>query len=132
MQVSEKIRLKKLDRKAKSDKFTKKKIERKKQSKNFLPTLFLTLLFCSGVSFMFFFVDPQNNGAVPIFFVLLFFALLFSLALLFGNTRRSLLISSSLTFFLILRYFGVGNILNFLLIFGVAITIDIYFARNGH
>jgi hypothetical protein len=49
---------------------------------------------------------------------------------LLANTRRGLISSGSLTLFLILRYFGIGNLINFLLIFGLAIATEVYFSKN--
>ena len=77
-----------------------------------------------------YFIEPETFGVIPLFFVLVFFALLFTNSLIFGNKRRGLIISISLTLFLLLRYFGVGNILNFLLLAGLALTVELYLAKR--
>jgi hypothetical protein len=48
---------------------------------------------------------------------------------LFINTKRGLVTTCGITLFLILRYFGLGNILNFILIMGVAISLEMYWSR---
>lgn len=98
--------------------------------KNFLPTLFLIILFWSIAAFIIYFVDPSAFGIVPALLLFIFFALLFTASLLFANTRRGVISASLLTFFLILRYLGIGNIVNFLLILGVGITLELYFSKT--
>jgi len=94
--------------------------------KNFLPTLIIVILLWSSIAFLIYFIDPFNTGVIPLFFLLFFLSSLFTLSLAFANTRRGLLTSLGLTFFLILRYLGIGNLLNFLLIFGLLITTELY------
>lgn len=77
-----------------------------------------------------FFIDPETPAAVFIFFLLLFLAVLFSTSILFANTRRGILSATGTVFFFLLRYFGLGNVLNLLLIAGILISIDRYFLRD--
>jgi len=98
--------------------------------KNFLPTLIITLLLWFLVAGIVYFIDPHTFGVLPLFFVLIFIAFLFSFSIIFSHTRRGFLTALGLTLFLILRYFGVGNLLNLLLISGVIIAIEIYFTRK--
>ena len=110
------------------------KEKRKKQirrRKNFLPTLIVTLLLWSLTFSLVYFIDPETALAVPGFFVLIFLSLLFTFSTIFASSRRGFLISFGIILFLILRYFGVGNILNFLLISGLLITAEIYFRRTN-
>jgi hypothetical protein len=102
----------------------------KKHRKNILLNLILVVFLWASVGFVIYFIDPFSDGAVPLFFVLIFLALLFTFSTFFANTRRGLLIAFGLTFFLIFRYFGVGNILNFLLIAALVITTEINQLRN--
>lgn len=106
-----------------------KKIRREnlKKRKNFLPTLILTIILIALTVSFIYFVDPTTNLALPVFFMLVFFSSLFLLSIIFGNSGRGLVMALGLTIFLILRYFGVGNILNFLLISGVVIAAELYF-----
>lgn len=98
--------------------------------KNFFPTLFVTILFWLLLIGLIYFVDPESFGAILLFFIILFSALFFTLAVILGNTRRGVIYCLCIIIFLALRYLGVGNILNFMLIFGVGITSDIYFTRK--
>jgi|WetSurSiteA1Bulk_404760.scaffolds.fasta_scaffold00067_14 hypothetical protein len=104
--------------------------ENRKKRKNFLPTLLLTILLWISLFFLIYFVEPDTFGVVPLFFFLIFFAFLFSFATLLADSRRGLSISVFLTLFLILRYFGIGNILNLLLLLGLFITSEVYFLKN--
>jgi len=108
--------------------------EKRKQQvlkrKNFLPTLLITVLLWLLLAGLVYFVDPGNFAAVPVFFVLLFTALLFTFSLLFTNTRRGLIGSVSLSIFFVLAYLGVGNILNLLLIVAIAVSIELYFGQT--
>lgn len=64
------------------------------------------------------------------FFLNLFLALFFTLAVIFASSRRGFLISSGVTFFLILRVFQIGNILNAILITAFVFTLDYYFTHT--
>ncbi len=101
-----------------------------KRRKNFLPTIIVTILFWLVIGYLLYFIDPENFGAVPVLFTLIFFALLFTFSIILANTRRGLLTSLGLTIFLILRYFGVGNILNLALLAGVVLAVEIYFTKT--
>ena len=77
-----------------------------------------------------YFIEPEVFGAIPLIFVLIFLATLFTSSLVFGNRRRGLIVSISLIAFLFLRYFGIGNALNFLLIAGLAVSAELYLAKR--
>ncbi len=98
----------------------------KKHRKNILLNLILIVFLWMSVGFVVYFVDPFASGAVYLFFVLIFLALLFTFSTFFASTRRGFLIAFGLTLFLTFRYFGVGNILNFLLIVALVITVEMY------
>ncbi|OGM77241.1 hypothetical protein A2210_02715 [Candidatus Woesebacteria bacterium RIFOXYA1_FULL_40_18] len=109
------------------------KEKRKEQAlrrKNFFPTLILTVLLWAAAGALIYFVEPDTFGAISAFFMTIFFALLFTFSTILANTRRGLITALGLTIFLILRYLGVGNILNFLLIAGVVITAELYFSTR--
>lgn len=88
-----------------------------------IATLFLWLLLGSIV----YFLNPHLFLVLPIFFFIVFLSSLFTFSLIFVNKRRGLLISIFLTVFLILKYFGIGNVLNFFLILGILVAIEVYF-----
>ena len=98
--------------------------------KNFLPTLIVIFLLWLSLAYIIFFIDPAQTGAVNLLFLLLFFTLLFTLSTLFANTRRGFIVSASTVFFLSLAYFGVANILNFILIIAIVAIIEIYLMKS--
>lgn len=120
------------DKKTYSRKY-KKTDERKKKIKlrrNFLPTLLIITVLWACCFFIIYFFDPATDGIVPIFIIIVFLSLLFTLSTIFANTRRGLISSIAVSAFLILRVFGIGNILNLILLSALAITSDIYFSRQ--
>lgn len=94
--------------------------------KNFLPSLVITILLGISLALIIYFTDPSESIFVFIFFLNLFLFSMFIFSLLFANSRRGLIISVCLTLFVILRYFGVGNILNAVLITGLGIIALLY------
>ena len=108
-------------------------IERKKEvklRKNFLPTFLITLFLWLACISIIYFTDPSQQGALPLFFMVAFFSLFFTFSIIFINSRRGLISSAGITIFAVLRYFGLGNILNFLLLMGVCLSAEIYLSRN--
>lgn len=98
--------------------------------KNFFPTLAVAIILWILSAGVVYFVEPEQFGILPLFFVLIFLSLLFTFSLVFGNSRRGLITSFGLTLFLVLRYLGVGNILNFVLIAAAILTFELYFVRR--
>lgn len=82
-----------------------------------------------GLGSFVYFIDPGAFMAVVVFFILIFTALFFTFSTILAHTRRGLITSLGLTLFLILRYFGIGHILNFLLLLAVCLCVEIYFNR---
>lgn len=106
------------------------KDRRKKEIKNrksFLPTLIMTVILWLTLGFLIYFVSPDFALSLPLFFLLVFFCLFFTFSIILDGSRRGLIISLAATLFVILRYFGIGNILNALLLLGIAVAIEIYF-----
>jgi len=96
--------------------------------KNFLPTLIITIFLWLLLGGLVYFVGPDSFGVIPLFFVLIFFCLLFTFSLIFANSRRGIVATIAITFFLLLTYLGVGNILNMILIVAIAACIELYFS----
>jgi len=108
----------------------------KRKRKNFFPTLILIIFLWALFAFQIFFVEPNMiknillpNTFLP-FFISLFLALFFTLAVIFANSRRGLISALAIIFLLILRIHNLGNILNAALLFAVAFTIDYYFTKS--
>lgn len=99
--------------------------------RNFLPTFLIAILLWLILATLVYFVEPETFGAVPAFFVLVFCAFLFTFAVIFANTRRGVIVALSTTFFLILRYFELGNILNLILIAALAVTFEFLFSKSS-
>ncbi len=101
--------------------------------KNYLPTLILIVALWSFLGLMLNFVEPALvkdiliPGAYLPFFAIFFPASWFTLAIIWGNTRRGLLMAIGLNVFLLLRIFQLGNALNLVLILGILIAVDRYF-----
>lgn len=77
-----------------------------------------------------YFVDPTARLAVIGFVVIFYLAGSFTLAIITTNTKRGLRVGAGLTIFLLLRYFGVGNIVSFILLVGVIAAIEYYFSQK--
>lgn len=104
-----------------------KKIRRRK---NFFPTLIIIFISWFAIAAIIYFINPATLGIVTLFFFVFFIALLFTFSTLLANSNRGLIIASTITLFLLLRYLGVGNIINFLLLAGLGITTDLYLSKN--
>ena len=104
--------------------------------KSRLAVFTLALVFWIGWGLIVFFLEPATiknlwlpHAYLP-FFLTLFGALFFSLAVIFMNSRHSLIISSGAILFLILRLFGLGNLLNAILISGSLLALELYFDKR--
>jgi len=98
--------------------------------KNFLPTLIVTFILWLATLGTISLVDPQTTFAIPLFFILCFFTLWFTGSIILANSRSGLVIASATVFFLLLRYFGIGNIINLFIIAGLAITTEVYLSKQ--
>lgn len=96
------------------------------QTKNFLPSLVITIILWLLLGSLIYFVEPTTFAALPIFFIVVFITSLFTFSFIFSNTKSGILIALGITIFLILRYLGIGNILNALLIAGIILVIELY------
>lgn len=97
-----------------------------------LTSFLITTLLWIAVSGIVIFIDPYTDWSIIVFFISLFLALLFTFSLLFQNSRRGLVVSSSLVLFLILRFFGIGNIINLLLLIGLATAVEVFFRKSNY
>ncbi len=110
-----------------------KKEKRKKEiklRKNFFLTFLLTFFLWVFLGGLIYFTEPNSTGVLILFFILAFLSLTFTFSIIFANTRRGIITSIFLTLFLLLRYLGVGHILNFLLLAGIGIAFDFYFKNR--
>lgn len=100
------------------------------QRKNFLPGLAVSAFFWIATFAVVFLVDPRHSWAVVLFFVFFTLAIFFAASLFFASSRRGLIASLVISIFALLRYFGVGNALNFFLLVGVGIAFDFFFGYH--
>ncbi|OGY07252.1 MAG: hypothetical protein A3D24_02640 [Candidatus Blackburnbacteria bacterium RIFCSPHIGHO2_02_FULL_39_13] len=101
-----------------------------KSRKNFLPTAILTLFLWGAWITIFFFVPPETF-LMPIFFLLLtFLCFLFTSSLIFANSRRGLLVATGVILYMILKYFGLINVLNIILIVAILGIVEYYFSNK--
>ncbi len=101
-----------------------------KLRKNVLPAFLVTVVLWGLIFLIIYFVEPETVGAIPLFLLILFLALVFTFSFAFAHARRGFLASMALITFLILRYLGIGNFLNFVLILGLVATIELYFSNK--
>jgi len=94
--------------------------------KNFLPTLIITLLSWIGFIYIIFFQSPSSPLFLTTFYLLLFLSLFLTLSLILTNSRRGLLISLFIIFYLLLRYFKVATFLNTGLLLAVLFSLELY------
>jgi len=110
-----------------------KRKERKAQKlkrKNFLPLLVITVIFWLLLGAIIYFLSPDAFGAVFLLFLVIFLTVFFTSSILFANSKRGGVIATSITLFIFLRFIGVGNIVNLLLLVGIVVTIELYFFKK--
>lgn len=111
----------------------KKKDKRKKEKryrKNLIWLIMLDIILWTLLAGIVYLIEPSTILIVPLFFIVLFLALILTLSLLLSNTRRGVLSSVGIFIFVILRYLGVGNILNLVLIASIVIAMEFYLSRD--
>ena len=77
---------------------------------------------------VYFFV-PEGWGNLAVFFGLLFWASFLTSGLVLRHRRRSLLTAVLIEVFFVMRYFGLGSILNLVLLAGLLVTVEVYLTR---
>jgi len=98
--------------------------------KNFLPTFALINGLWLAVFSIVYYVNPGRPGAIILFFIALFFALFFTLATIFLNSRRGLLSTFLILIFLFLRYIGIGNVFQLIVLLALFVVVEYYFWNN--
>lgn len=94
-----------------------------KRRKNFLPTLLLTIFAWIVTLLIIFFLKPTSALIICLFFLAVFLTLFLTLSIIVSDTKKGAIISGGLFLFLVLRFFGVGNFLNLILIAGLSIAL---------
>ena len=108
-----------------------------RRGKNYLLTLLIVVLLWTTFGLLIFLVEPEMvkdilvKGIYLPFFLNLYLALFFTLAVIFGSSWRGFLAASAIISFLVLRLSGLGSWLNLLLIFAISFTLDRHFTKKG-
>jgi len=97
------------------------------KKKNYIISLVLAVIFWLVWGFVFFLIPPDSYVSHLTFFVSLFLSLFLTFALLLANSRRGLLISLLINFYLIFRYFNLNNIIYPLILLFIFLLLEIYF-----
>lgn len=112
--------------------------------RNFLPAVIIDILLWITCGLIVFLSDPYGDSRLSLgsfqltvypniilFFVVLGFSLVITLALLFGNTRRGFLVAAFLVSVLILRLFKITNWGWIALAFILTVGIELFFVRKS-
>ena len=102
------------------------RLQEEQKTKLKWPTLVLTIILWVFNVLIIYFIEPETLGAIPLFFVLVFISSFLTFSVIFKNKIQGAIIAGSIILFLLLRFFGIGNILNLLLIVGIVAAIEIY------
>ena len=101
-----------------------------KKRKNFLPTLFLAILFWITWGWLTYSFPPEGFLVFVGFLTSLFMALFLTASLLLANSRRGFLIAVGLVGFLLFAYFDLGHWLNLALFVAILVFLEIYLAKR--
>jgi len=74
---------------------------------------------------------PETTLAVVFFYLLFFLAVFFTFALVFGNSRRGALVGVALAVALFLSQIKQAHVLNFILLAGLLLSIELYAAKRS-
>lgn len=100
-----------------------------KERKNYLPTVLIVLCLWLAVAIFILLVDPQISWAIPLFLLLIFAAVMLTFAIVFGNTRRGVLLAMGITIFLGLKILNMASPLNTILLIGALAAFEFYYSR---
>jgi len=101
-----------------------------KRRKNFLPPLILAIIFWGIWVWFVYSFPPDNNLLIFIFYILLFLAAFFTMALVFANSKMGVTTAIWFIFILVFRYFKISNLLNLSLLTVISFLLLIYFSRK--
>jgi len=101
-----------------------------KRRKNFLPPLLSAIIFWGVWGWFIYSYPPETNFLIFIFYILLFLAAFFTLALIFANSKMGLVTAIWFIFILVFRYFKIGNTLNVGLLTIIFFLLLIHFNRK--
>lgn len=98
-----------------------------KRRMNFLPTLISAVLFWASLLLFVFFIPPENQFLIAVFYSLLFISCFITFSIILANSRRGFLVSLAIISFLWLKQIGQAHLLNLILITAILLSIELYF-----
>ena len=104
--------------------------KRARLRKNFFLSFLIILTSWTALAFIIFFVDPASFAAIPLFFLALAVALIFTLSFLFIDAKKGVFASLGVLVFLLFRYLQIDNILNLLLSTGILVSAAIFLSKK--
>ena len=99
--------------------------------KHFLLTSIIALFLWISSGYIIFSVAPANIWVIGAFFLVISGALFLTASLLLGNSRHGLLVVFILMGYLLLRLMQQDIVVNLILLFSLAITLEIYFSQKN-
>lgn len=100
-----------------------------KYRRNFLPTFLLTLLGWLLLIYLVVGYRPEGQLVIFVFYSLVFISSFLTFSLLLGHTRRGFLLATLITLLLFLKQIGQAHLLNFILLTGLLLSIELYCRR---
>lgn len=93
--------------------------------------LFIALVGWALLGLLVYFVNPDVLKPIwyAPFWILIWISSTWSISLIVGKTGRGALYGTAVVIFFVLRFFGIGNMLNVLLLLGIAFIGDLYFSK---
>lgn len=92
--------------------------------------LFIALVSWALLGLLVYFVNPDVLKPIwyAPFWILLWISSTWSISLILGKVARGAFYGTAVVIFFALRFFGIGNMLNVLLLLGIAFIGDLYFS----
>lgn len=98
--------------------------------RGFLPTFLVAGLSWITLISLVLFYAPETNLLVCLFYLLVFISCFLTSSLILANSRRGSLLALGAVFFLFLKQIKQDHFLNFALVGGILLSIELYFKRK--
>jgi hypothetical protein len=101
-----------------------------RKRKNFFPAFLLTILSWLLLSYLVLFTAPDSLILISIFYFLVLTSFFLTFSLILANSRQGLMLSLFLIILALLKQIKILNIINFAILLGIFISLEIYFANH--
>ena len=101
-----------------------KRLEIAARRKSYFLLMLLIIISWSWLIYIIIQLDPMKPFSILIFFTTGFLCIYFTWYLIFFNKKKSFLIATAITFFVYLRFIGLGNMKSALIIIAVTFAYD--------